>query len=144
MSNISTLDSSFLTFLHNSSFVNQHMALDYSLKVSYLDAILITANSVNYNVSTLYVSYLNDLYNSFSISYLPLMSLFFSSYQDVYSIIMLVSPELILAFTDYFNFYHTPAFINVQVSSCFDSYTNNLNYIFGEGILSLFMFLFFS
>jgi hypothetical protein len=144
MSNISTLDASFLTFLHNPSFVNQHMTLDYSLKVSYLDTILITANSVNYSVSTLYISYINDLYNNFSVSYLPLMSLFFSSYQDVYSVIMLISPELIIAFTDYFNFYHASTFINIEVSSCFDSYTNNLNYIFGEGILALFMFLFFA
>jgi len=120
------------------------MTLDYSPKVSYLDTILITANSANYSVSTLYVSYINDLYSNFSVSYLPLMSLFFSSYQDVYSVIMLVSPELIIAFTDYFSFYHASTFINIEVSSCFDSYTNNLNYIFGEGILALFMFMFFA
>jgi len=144
LSGISTLDTSFLTFLHNSSFINQHLTLDYSLKMSYLDIILITSNSVNYSASSLYVSYINDLYNNFSVLYLPLLSLFSSSYQDVYSLVMLVSPEVIIAFADYFNLYHSSSFINAQVSACFDSYTNNLNYIFGEGILSLFMFLFFA
>ena len=46
------------------------------------------------------------------------MSLFFSSYQDIYSVIMLISPELILAFADYFNSYHAPSFVSARVSSC--------------------------
>jgi len=57
---------------------------------------------------------------------------------------VLISPELLLAFADYFNSYYAPSFVNVQASSFFDSCTNNLNYIFEWGILSFFMFLFFS
>ena len=77
MPNLSTLDSPFLTFLYNSSFVNRHLTTNYSLRISRSDTILIMASSSNYSVSTLYVSYLNDLYRSSPVSYLLLISLFF-------------------------------------------------------------------
>lgn len=126
------------------SFVNQHLTLDYTTKISYLDTILINSNGLSSLHTSFYIAYINDLYHVFSITFLPLMALFSSSYQDIYSVILLISPEIILAYTDYFNLYYMPTFINMQVVTCFDSYTNNLNYIFGEGILSLFMFLFFA
>jgi hypothetical protein len=84
------------------------------------------------------------LYNFFSVSYLPLLTALSSSYQDINSLVFLLSPEVTIALIDYFTFYYTTSFINFQAAACFDSYTNNLNYIFGEGILTLFMFLFFS
>jgi hypothetical protein len=126
------------------SFINQHLTMDYTTKISYLDTMLINANTLNSTHMSFYNAYVNDLYNIFSLTFLPLMSLFSSSYQDIYSVVLLISPEIILAYTDYFNLYYMPTFINTQVVACFDSYSNNLNYIFGEGILSLFMFLFFA
>ena len=78
---------------------------------------LITANSPNYSVSTLYVSYLNGLRSSFPVSYLPPVSLF-PHYQDAYSVMTLISPELLLTPADYFNSYHARSFANVKVASC--------------------------
>jgi hypothetical protein len=144
MSTITMSDFSFLTFIHNSSFINQHLVLDYVSKISYLDVVLINASAGGSTSLVLYNSYINDLYHTFSYSFLPLMALFSSSYQDIYSIVLLISPELIMAYMDYFNLYYASSFVNFQTVVCFDSYTNNLNYIFGEGVLTLFMFMFFA
>jgi hypothetical protein len=118
--------------------------LDYSTKLSYLDAALITTGTDALSPSILYNSFMGDIYGSFSVLFMPLVSLFSSSYQDVYGVVLLLSPELILAIGDYFTMYYAPSFLNSQVSACFDSYVTNLNYVFGEGILTFFMFLFFS
>ena len=57
------LDTGILSFLQNSSFLNQHLTVDFSTKISYLDIILL--NSVNFtnSVLVLYNSYIYDLYN---------------------------------------------------------------------------------
>jgi len=137
-------DFSILNFLYNTSFLSQHLTLDYSHKVSYLDVILINSNSLSLSIFSLYTSHLNDLHIFFSVSYLPFLSFFLSSYQDIFSIILLISPELIISFSDYFFSYYSNYMINPQVSSCFDSYTNNLSFLFGEGLVTFIMFLFFS
>jgi len=106
--------------------------------------ILLGNNSYNFISSTLYSSYVYDLYNLFSSTALPTVTLFSSSYQDIYSIVLLIAPELIASHTDYFSIYHDYGYFNTLVVACFDSYSNNLNYILGEGVLSLCMFIFFS
>ena len=138
------LDTGVLSFLQNSSFLNQHLTVDFSTKISYLDIILLNSANFTNSVLVLYNSYIYDLYNLFSFTALPVLTLFFSSYQDVYGVTLLVSPEVIMAHLDYFTLYHFLTDFNTCVSFCFDSYTNNLNYIFGEGLLSFFMFIFFS
>jgi hypothetical protein len=72
------------------------------------------------------------------------MVLFSSSYQDIFSLVLLFSPDLILAFDDYFFTYYSTNFINTAVASVFDSYSSNLNYMFGEGLITLFLFMLFS
>lgn len=85
-----------------------------------------------------------DTYLTFCIKYLSLLPIFTSSYQDIFNLILLFSPELVLAFADYFNVYYNVILLSPNVSACFDSYTNNLNYNFSEGIMSFFMFFFFA
>ena len=143
LTNVSILDFSFLSFLHNGSFISQHLLVDYSSKISYLDVVLLNTNFFNSSVFILYNSFLNDFFSFFSFLYLPLLSFFTSSQQDVFSIILLLSPELLLAVSDYFSLYYTFYTVNLQVSSCFDSYTNNLTYLFSGGVLTLWMFLLF-
>ena len=137
-------DYSFVNFLYNSSFINQHIISDYSTKLSTLDVILLGTNTWGSSVSFLYNSFINDFYLGFFNQWLPLMSLFSSSYQDIFSLVLIFSPEVIMSFSDYFTTYYSVGAINFSVSACFDSYTNNLNYSFGEGLISLFMFFFFS
>ncbi len=95
-------DTSFVSFLYNSFFVSQHVVTDKISKLSYLDIIILKTNSWNFNVQTLYFSFLNDMYVEFFNLYLPLLSLMGSNYQDFFTLIAIVSPELNLAISDYF------------------------------------------
>lgn len=85
------------------------------------------------------------MYLSFNIQYLPYLSYFTSIYQDIFTLIIFFSPEVIIAFSDYFYFYYGGLYTTLPlVSSCFDSYVNNLNYSYNNGLLTFFMFFFFS
>jgi hypothetical protein len=144
MSTIAFHDYSFISFFYNSSFINQHLISDFSTKLSYLDVILINTTAGSSNFSVLYNSFMYDSYLMFCLKNLSIITLFTSSYQDIFSLVLLFSPELIVAFGDYFTTYYTNLSLTATVVSCFDSYTNNLNYSFGEGLISFFMFFFFS
>jgi hypothetical protein len=140
VSTIATSDFSFISFLYNSAFINQHLLTDFITKVSQLDIILIVSNSYVFTFKTLYVYTLMDMnidmFNLF-ISYLPLLN---SNYQDVYSVVLLLSPELIFALTDFFSTYFFSSSINLVPASVFDSYVNNLNYSFHESVVTFVMF----
>jgi len=101
-SNLAFSDYSFISFLYNSFFVNQHILTDKMTKLSYLDIVLVKTNSWNFSLQTLYFSFLNDIYVDFFNIYLPLISLFGSNHQDIFSLIMISSPELNLALFEYF------------------------------------------
>lgn len=133
------------SFLYNSSFINQHFLSDYVSKLSHLDTVLLaTGGFSQFNNLVLYNSFMHDLFLTFTVKFSNLMVLFSSSYQDIFSLILLFSPDLILAFDDYFFTYYSTNFINTTVASVFDSYSSNLNYIFGEGLITLFLFMLFS
>ena len=133
------------SFLYNSSFINQHFLSDYVSKLSHLDTVLlVTGGFSQFSNLVLYNSFMHDLFLTFSVKFSNLMVLFSSSYQDIFSLILLFSPDLILAFDDYFFTYYSTNFINTTVASVFDSYSSNLNYIFGEGLITLFLFMLFS
>lgn len=133
------------SFLYNSSFINQHFLVDYSTKVSHLDVtLLVTSRFPRYSNMVLYSSYTNDLFLTFTIKFANLLTLFSSAYQDVFSLVLLFSPDLVMAFSDYFFTYYTNSASGELISSIFDSYSSNLNYIFGEGIIILFLFMLFS
>jgi hypothetical protein len=140
---ISTVVFSDFSFFYTPGFLNQHVLVDYSTKVSQLDVLLLFSNLTTLGSSSLYNSYLNDLCGIFFLLFSPMFSFFSSSYQDIYGVILLISPELLMSLGDYFFVYYPTTFINPQAIACFDSYANNLTYTFGENILSFVIFLFF-
>lgn len=140
ISTIATSDFSFVSFMYNSYFINQHLVIDSITKLSQMDTILIMSNNYSSTFKTLFLSFIMDMNVEFFNLYLPYISLFNSNYQDIYSVVNLLSPELMLAFNDYFSSYFFSASVNFLPSSVFDSYVNNLNYSFSEGIVSFFMF----
>jgi hypothetical protein len=142
--NIGFNDSSLIFFLQNSSYLNQHMINDYSFKVSDLDVILLSTNSINNNFLTFYLSFINDINFSFVLQNIVPLTYFLSSYQSIFSLLSIYSPEVILIFNEYFLFYYSNSIFNSIQASYFDSYSNNLNYNFNENLTSLFMFFFFS
>ena len=106
---LSIHDFSFISFLYNSSFINQHLLTDYNSKLSYLDVFLINTKFLYVNDFTLYNSFIYD----------------------------------ITAFNENFYYYYLVNMIDPQVVVFFDSYVNNLNYYYGDGVLSFFMFFFY-
>lgn len=130
--------------MYNNSFINQHYITDYVSKLSHLDLILLNINTWGYSVSGLYNSFIYDLHSFFFISSSFKILLFSSFYQDVHALVLLFSPELTLAFNDYFTFLSNYSLTNGSVSAYFDSYVSNINYNFGDGILFFFMFFVFS
>ena len=73
-----------------------------------------------------------DFNLEFTNNYLLEMSLFSSNYQDIFSLVMVLSPELVMAFSDYFSLCFGESKINFSPAAVFDSYSNNLNYSFSD------------
>ena len=144
LTNVALSDYSLVSFLYNSSFINQHFIIDYVSKISFLDVVLLSTNIWSLSVSSLYISFIKDIYLSFSIQYLAILPLFTSTYQDIFSVVLLFSPELVMTIHDYFYIYYFNSSTFFNVSACFDSYTSNLNFNFNENMTSLFMFFFFA
>lgn len=140
---LSFSDSSFISFLYNSFFVSQHVLTDKISKLSYLDIIILKTNSWNFNVQTLYFSFLNDIYLDLFNLYLPLISLLGSNYQDFFSLIAITAPELNIAITDYFFEIFFFNNVNFLPAAVFDSFTNNLNYFSNDGFVIFIMFFFY-
>jgi phosphate starvation-inducible membrane PsiE len=92
---------------------------------------------------TLFLSFLLDIHTDFFNLYLPYIPLFSSSYQDSSSMILLLSPELTLAFRDFYATYFFESSINFLPSAVFDSFANNLTYHVSDGIVTFFMFFFY-
>lgn len=140
---LSFSDSSFISFLYNSFFVSQHVLTDKISKLSYLDIIILKTNSWNFNVQTLYFSFLNDIYLDLFNLYLPLISLLGSNYQDFFSLIAITAPELNIAISDYFFEIFFFNNVNFLPAAVFDSFTNNLNYFSNDGFVIFVMFFFY-
>ena len=140
---LSFSDSSFISFLYNSFFVSQHILTDKISKLSYLDIIILKTNSWNFNVQTLYFSFLNDIYLDLFNLYLPLISLLGSNYQDFFSLIAITAPELNIALSDYFFEVFFFNNVNFLPAAIFDSFTNNLNFFSNDGFVIFVMFFFY-
>jgi hypothetical protein len=143
LTNIAVSDYSLVSFIYNSSFVNQHFIIDSVSKISFLDVLILSTNIWYFDVSSLYLSFLNDIYISFNINYMSVMPLFSSTYQDTFSIVSLYSPELVMSFSEYFYIYYFNSSVFSNASSCFDSYNSNLNYNFNENLTSFFTYFLF-
>ena len=140
---IATSDFSFVSFLYNSAFINQHLLTDSITKISQLDVILLASNVYSFSFKALFMHFIVDLNTELFNLYLCYIHLFNSNYQDIYSVVLLLTPELVLGFNDFFSTYFFSSSINFTPAAVFDSYVNNLNYSFSEGIVSFIMFVFY-
>ena len=124
-------------------FINQHLLTDSLTKISQLDVILLASNVHSFSFKTLFMHFIVDINTELFNLYLCYIHLFNSNYQDIYSVVLLLSPELVLGFNDFFASYFFSAGLGFTPSAVFDSYVNNLNYSFSEGIISFIMFVFY-
>jgi len=117
---------SIISFIVNSSFVNQHFALDHLTKLSYLDTILMNSTTKYHNtVQTLYIAFSEDLVLQTSTFFLPFSSLLQSEYQETFSTVLVVAPELSTMFNDYIYSYVLPSAFMHTPAAVFDSYLSN-------------------
>jgi len=138
--NVATHDWTLMSFLFQSSFVNQHLITDSVIKFSYLDSILIHTNSKANTIQNLYTSSMNDIIIQTNTCFLPLSSLFQSEYQETFSTTLILTPELSIMFNDYLTTYFLASSFNSLPSAVFDSYTNNLNFYVSTGVTYFILF----
>ena len=115
-----------ISFIVNSSFVNQHFALDHLTKLSYLDTILMNSSTKYSNtVQALYTAFTEDLILQTNTFFLPFSSLLQSEYQETFSTTLIIAPELSSMFNDYIYSYITPSAFMHTPAAVFDSYLSN-------------------
>lgn len=138
-------DYSLMSFIYNSSFLNQHFLTDYLTKASFVDIYFSIFSATSFNNAQLYYSFLLDIYLNFNLCFYSTISLFTSGYQDLLTILFIFAPEVINAFNDYFCTYvQSSTYTTVyKPLAVFDSYTSNLNFNFSDNFTVLFMFFFF-
>jgi len=129
--------------LFQSSFLNQYLIIDQISKFSHLDILLIQLNLKTNNSLLLYNAFVNDIMLNLNVYYTPLSTLFQSEYQEIFSTLLLIAPELSIAFVEYFNSFIFSNILNSVPSPVFDIYMNNLNFYFSEGIIHFFLFFFY-
>jgi len=124
---------SIISFIVNSSFVNQHFAIDHLTKLSYLDTMLMNSNTKYHNtVQTLYIAFNEDLVLQTSTFFLPFSSLLQSEYQETFSTMLIVAPELSTMLNDYIYLYIMPSSFMNTPAAVFDSYLSN--WVFHTGL----------
>ena len=133
-------DWSLISFIFQSSFTNQHVLIDSISKTSHLDIMLINSSSVSGMNASLFDTLMGDISLQTSSVFFPLSCLLQTEYQDTVSTTLLVSPELSMVLRDYVSTYWLAATFNNLPTAAFDSYTNNLNYFPGEGMISFMLF----
>jgi len=133
-----TSDWTILSFLFQSSFINHHIFLDYISKLSYIDIFLVNSNLNTFQI--LYYSLMNDFALELLIILLPINNIFQTEYQDICTTLLLLTPELNILLNEYALYYYTTNIINYTPIAVFDSYTNNMNYYYSEGIIYFMMF----
>lgn len=79
----------------------------------------------NNTVQGLYIAFNEDLILQTTTFFLPFSSLLHSEYQDTFSTILLVSPELSTMLNDYIYSYIMPSSFMNTPSAVFDSYLSN-------------------
>jgi len=83
---------------------------------------------------------MNDMLLELLVVVLPLNNILQTEYQEIYTTILLLTPELSILLTEYTINYYTNTVLNYLPTAMFDSYTNNMNYYYSEGIIYFLMF----
>jgi len=134
-----TADWSLVSFIFQSSFINQHLQTDQIVKVTHLDIILL--QNILYKSQVLYHSLLNDMVTNilnYSLNSLPSLQ---SDYQDMFSNILLLSPELVLVLNEFVDTFYLQKTVNMTPTAVFDSFNNVLNFYSTEGTVYLMLFV---
>jgi len=112
-------------------------------KISYLDIILIQANTNNMLIQTLFNTVSLDAIINLSTCFLPLAYYLQFEFYGGFTSVSHVSPELISVLEDYTLFYWFVSAINFVPSILIDSYNISDNYFLYKGVHDFFLFGFY-
>lgn len=138
--NISTADWSLLSFLFNSTFINNHFVSDSITKLSDLDAVLVNTSYSNLTTQSLYTSFFSDTAMHLNSIYSPLLALLQTEYQNLTAVMLINSPELLTALSAYSTTYFLNSSVTQVPVALNDSYVSNLNFFATEGVVNFMLF----
>lgn len=141
--NLSTADWSLLSFVFNSTFINNHFVSDSITKLSYLDSVLLNAGCASSTSQTLYTAFFADYAMHLNSNYSALVALLQTEYQDLTTLTFVNSPELFSVLSDYTVQYFTNSSVAQLPTAMNDSYVSNLNFFVTEGMVSFMLFFFY-
>ena len=122
-------------------FVNAHFFLDSLVKMSFLDIILFTESDSFQSSREFFDFVIWDLISSFNINFFFHNSIYCTNNQDLIVVIVHNSPELILAFEDFFKTYWLNSSINRVSSALFDVLSDSINFSIDELVKYILMFI---
>ena len=124
-------------------FVNAHFFLDSLVKMSFID-VLLFSESDSYAASREFFDFMVwDIVSSLNINFFFYNSLYSTNYQDLIVVIVHNSPELVLAFDDFFKTYWLNSYINRVASSVFDVLSDSINLSLDELVKYMIMYMMF-
>ena len=121
-----------LSFFTSGFFSNCYFSLDSHSKLSFLDSILIHEHSRNLAILELFNCVMWDNLSYVSSTLFHTQFLFYTDYQDYFTIILHHSPELSLALIDYTQTYWTAATFHQTPVAVFDLFSDSTNTTLGE------------
>lgn len=122
-------------FIPKFDFITKYLLIDNISKTSLLDTIVILSN----NESSLYkFSYFNSLSKNFyndliidiSTKTISLEPLLRSEYQDIFTVVSLCAPDLVVMWLDFFEKFGINSSFVFKVTSIFDTYSDNIEIFF--------------
>ena len=112
-------------------------------KVSYLDSTLLFTSTQAVSAESLYTPVMHDMAVHVSSAVLPLSTLLNSEFQDIFSVTLITSPELLIALSDFTSLYILTSSVDNAPAAITDSYTSNLNFFVIEGAVSFMLFFYY-
>lgn len=120
-----TSDYSLVGLFISSAFLNTHHTLDWLVKLSTLDALLLTETNPSLESVVLFSSLSNDLVTSFQTTLMFLPLLYCSDYQDLIVTVLHYSPELTLAIRDMLLYFWEFSSMSTLPSAVFDVFQDH-------------------
>ena len=133
----------FLSFITNGFFVNCYFFLDSRSKISFLDSVLIGEYGRDLFVFELFNSFMWDNFSYIYNTMFHSQFLFYTDYQDYFTVILHHSPELSLALVDYIQLYWTLATFNQTPIAVFDLFSDSTNTVLSEFLENITGLIFF-
>lgn len=114
--NLSLSDYSLFTLLTSPFFVKAYTCLDLVTKTSFLDILVMSEVDYSLESQEFYNAVIFDLTESLQVFFYSFQFIFYTSYQDLFPIVLYHSPELVLAISDFISVYLDPSVLSYVVS----------------------------